>query len=209
MPERLDFKQIAQDIDVEVVAQMLGLSFTLKNGELRAPCPACRRGGDRAIELKPETNTFICYVATPPAGKKNLSGDCIALYAHINGYSGMYRAAKELSEHFSAPASAGRTAPSTAPQAGRAETTAPKKKETVFDAVAFAAKLSFTDEVAALGILEADATRLGVGFYRGRVYFPMRHPDGTVAGFIGFADGELKLPKTWLPSNVVPFQKRA
>ena len=173
MPERLDFKQIARDIDVEAVAQLLGLSFTLKNGELRAACPACGRGGDRAIELKPETNTFICYVAPPPPGNKHLSGDCIALYAHINGYNGMYRAAKELSEHFSAPAAAGRTAPSTAPQKpdGRKQPASASKE---FDPAAFASKLTYTDEVSALGITEEDATRLGIGFTRGKVYIALR-----------------------------------
>ena len=36
--------------------------------------------------------------------------------------------------------------------------------------------------------------RLQIGFTRGRVYFPIRNEDGSIAGFVGYADGQLKMP---------------
>jgi hypothetical protein len=33
-----------------------------------------------------------------------------------------------------------------------------------------------------------------IGFYRGQVYIPIRHTDGSNSGFVGYADGQLKLP---------------
>jgi hypothetical protein len=43
------------------------------------------------------------------------------------------------------------------------------------------------------------------------VYIPIRHADGSIGGFIGYADGVLKLPPKWLPaaSNVVTFPKKS
>ena len=73
--------------------------------------------------------------------------------------------------------------------------------------MAFAAKLSFTDEVAELGISEEDATRLQIGFTRGRVYFPIRNEDGSISGFVGYADGQLKMPPQWIQTNVVKLKR--
>jgi hypothetical protein len=82
----------------------------------------------------------------------------------------------------------------TVPPQQKREPTRQAKREQTFDPAAIANKLAFTDEVAALGFREADVERFQVGFYRGRVYVPMRDADGSIAGFIGYADGVLKLP---------------
>src|SRR5258708_29156140 len=42
-----------------------------------------------------------------------------------------------------------------------------------------------------------------IGFTRGRVYFPIRNEDGSIAGFVGYADGQLKMPPQWIGTNVV------
>jgi hypothetical protein len=76
-----------------------------------------------------------------------------------------------------------------------------------FDPVAFAAKLAFTDEVAELGITEEDAARLQIGFTRGKVYFPFRNDDGSISGFTGYADGQLKTPPQWIGTNVVKLKR--
>jgi hypothetical protein len=75
-------------------------------------------------------------------------------------------------------------------QMERGKQPAPKE----FDPVAFAAKLAFTDEAAELGISEEDATRLQIGFTRGKVYFAVRNEDGSISGFIGYADGQIRMP---------------
>src|SRR5579863_3471013 len=109
MPDKLDFKSIAETVDVTAVADMLAVR--LKGN--RAACPACKSGSSNSLELLPETNSFRCHAAEPRPGNKVLAGDCIGLYAHLRGYSGMYRAAKELQEHFGALRT---TAPATSPQ---------------------------------------------------------------------------------------------
>jgi hypothetical protein len=43
--------------------------------------------------------------------------------------------------------------------------------------------------------------RLQIGFTRGKVYFPIRNEDGSVAGFVGYADGQLKMrPLEYAPT---------
>ena len=52
-----------------------------------------------------------------------------------------------------------------------------------------------------LGFTEAAAKDFSIGFYRGQVYIPIRHADGTISGFVGFADGVLKLPPRLPPGG--------
>jgi len=49
--------------------------------------------------------------------------------------------------------------------------------------------------------------RLQIGFTRGRVYFPIRNEDGSIAGFVGYADGQLKMPPQWIGTNVVKLKR--
>jgi hypothetical protein len=66
-----------------------------------------------------------------------------------------------------------------------------------------------TEQVKKLGFTEAAAKDFSIGFYRGHI--PIRHADGSISGFICYADGQLKLPPKWLPpaSNVVTFPKKS
>lgn len=198
MPQRLDFKAIAEDIDIFAVASHLGLVVKAN----RATCPACDT--ERAIEFYPDTNTFYCH-----AGKGG--SDCISLYAHVRGYQGQYRAAKELSEHFlHAKAAEVSSTPPTSPEARTAKSQPSSTK--AFDPEAYAAKLTYSEEVAALGITEDDANRLSIGYastglHRGRVVFPVRNIDGSIAGFVSATD--LKVPNTWQKGNVVPLRRKA
>ena len=66
---------------------------------------------------------------------------------------------------------------------------------------------AFSDEVAEPGISEEDATRLQIGFTRGKVYFPVRNEDGSISGFVGYADGQLKMPPHWIGTNVVKLKR--
>lgn len=199
MPYKVDFKQLATEIDIADVADLLKLKV-IKG---RAHCPVC--DSERAIQLYPETNSFCCHSA-------DISGDCISLYAHVNG-TGMYKAALVLQEQFQTAQAAGMTA--TTPPRREARTAksqpGPTKPERAFDPDAFAAKLAYSPEVEALGISSADAERLGIGWHAQRkaVYFPVRNPDGSLSGFIASKEGQLVLPPKWIASAVVPFKKRA
>jgi hypothetical protein len=64
--------------------------------------------------------------------------------------------------------------------------------------------------IAALGFTEEDAEHFQVGLYRGKLYIPLRHPDGSIAAYWDHANGVLKLPARarWLEQsapNVVKF----
>jgi DNA primase len=208
MPGFIDFKELAERIDVEQVAHHLGLQLKRSGNDVRSSCPACQSDNPRALQLFPETNSFRCYSASK-------SGDCIALYGHIRGL-GMYKAAKELQELFGI-ATASRNNSATAPQKPEGRTAqsqpAPLKKETTFDPEAFAGKLVYSDEVKALNISEEDATRLLIGWHpqRKAIYFPVRNPDGSLSGFVGYRNGELVWPPKWIASgtNVVRIPRRA
>jgi hypothetical protein len=197
MPARLDFKQLAQDIDITDVARLLGVTLSK---DMRATC--C--GSERSLQIFPETNSFRCHSA-------QLSGDCISFYAHIKGFEGMYKAARELSELFrvsgivpTVPDKA--TVPSTPPQKKPER----GKQPAPFDPTAFATKLSFSDEVKALAN-ERDAANFRVGVYRGHLYIPAIYPSGAIAGWWKLVDGKLVPPEKWLPdtSNIVPLRRPA
>jgi hypothetical protein len=201
VPAYIDFKALAEAIHIERVAKHIGLTPKLSGKELRSACPACNSNDERALQILPETNSYRCYAAQQ-------SGDCISLYAHLKGI-GMYKAAKELSELFATPNGARNNSPTTPPQKSEGRTA--KAQPAPFDPAAFAAKLVWSPEVEALGIIEEDATTLAIGFHpqRKRVYFPIRHTDGSIAGFIGYADGKLVMPPRWQGSKVVPLKRRA
>ena len=58
-------------------------------------------------------------------------------------------------------------------------------------------------------VSEEDATRLQIGFTRGKVYFPIRNEDGNISEFVGYSDGQLKMPPQWIRTNNVVKLKRA
>jgi len=181
----LDFKSIKQRHSLEDGARLLNLKVTKSGNQFRGPCPACK-SDDRALAITPQTGWY-CH-------KAQTGGDVIAMVAHVLDLS-MRDAAEWLQA----------TVPQSRPDNPSPQ---PKAKET-FNPVAFAAKLSYSEEVAALGFDEESAERFGVGFLRGKVYIPIRDDTGEIAGFIGYAEGELKLPPKWLPKSNVVALKRA
>lgn len=209
----INFAELKAAIPVDDAARALGLQLTPDGDGYRAPCPYCKSNDKRAIKVTPGVG-FYCH-----SGGKEASGSVIDLVKHVRGYKTLGEAAQFLvdefgtidstvNSHSNSTVSNNRT---TVPQEQRREPTRSPKRETEFDPEAFRKKLKFTDEVAALGFSEEDAERFDIGFYRGLVYFPIRHSNGSISGFIGRdpETGELKLPPKWLePSNVVPLPRR-
>lgn len=189
----IDFKEVKRTVSIEQAAQKLNLTLKPSASQLRGPCPACGDEDPRILALTPSRQLFFCFSA-------KVGGDCIALVQHITGLD-VKDAAEYLVPHT-------REVP-TAPPAQRQEARKEAKKEVVFDPAAFAAKLTFTDEVAALGLTEADAIRLGIGVTRGKLYIALRDEFGFTAGFVSFADGVLKMPPRFLPNPSVVKLKRA
>lgn len=196
MPARLDFKAIAENTDIYEVAKYLGLTITKD----RATCPVCDR--ERSLQFYAETNTFFCHSAQK-------GSDCISLVAHIKGYSGQYPAAKELAEQFAMPS--GTQEVRTAPQKpqGRTEKSQPARAPE-FDPAKFAAKLIYSEEVEALGITEAEAASVALGYHpqRKQLYFALRDEFGFTTGYVA-VKGELKMPPKLLQNPNVVKLKRA
>jgi DNA primase len=192
MSKFIDFKAIKAAVSIEDAANLLNLTLKKSGNQLRGGCPACGNDDDRILALTPARGLFYCFDA-------KTGGDCLALVQHITGLD-VQDAAAYLSPH------PGAAHNSPVPEQKQAAAT---KKEVEFNPAAFAAKLVFSDEVAALGLTEQDAARLGIGFTRGKVYFPMKDDTGFICGFIGYANRELKMPPKWLEQSKVVKLKRA
>jgi hypothetical protein len=59
------------------------------------------------------------------------------------------------------------------------------------------------------GVTTSNQRNRAVGFTRGKVYFPIRNEDGSISGFVGFPDGQLKMPPQWIRTTNVVKLKRA
>jgi len=122
------------------------------------------------LALTPSKSVYYCHHA-------QVGGDVISLAGHILGLS-MKDAAEWLQDTLpdkrdvTVPQKPeGRTAPVAQP--------APPAPQKQFDPDAYAAKLTYDEHVAALGISEEDAAWLSIGYcstglLRGRVAFPIR-----------------------------------
>jgi DNA primase len=197
----IDFKAIKAAVSIEDAANLLKLPLKKSGSQFRTVCPACASDDERTIVLTPSRQLWYCFDA-------KVGGDCIALVQHITGLDAKDAASYLAPQEQTRSAEIPRTSKATVPQKpeGRKQPASPSRE---FDPAAFAAKLSYSDEVAELGLTEEDATRLGIGSVRGKVYFPMKDDTGFICGFIGWGNGELKLPPKWLEQNKVVKLKRA
>jgi hypothetical protein len=214
----LPFEDVEQLANIEQLAHRLGLKTKPSGNQLRCSCPI-HGGNDRALAITPTARSkrgslgvFFCQSAKS-------GGDRIGLVAHCMDI-GQQDAAFFIAEQFGAEEvtvetgtvnnNAASKSRATVPQKQEGGANRPAKSET-FDPAAFSARLIFSQEVAALGFTEELAERFSVGFYRGKVYIPVRDPDGSISGFVGYGDGALKLPPRWLPpaTNIVKFPKSA
>jgi DNA primase len=171
----VDFMAIKAAVSIEDAANLLKLTLKKSGNQLRSNCPACGNEDERIVVITPSRGLFYCFDA-------KVGGDCLALVQHITGLDVKTRP-------LSCPLPGLLTIP--CPQQKKAAAT---KKETAFDPVAFASKLQYTEQVEQLGFTEAAAKDFSIGFYRGQVYIPIRHSDGSMSGFVGYADGQMKLP---------------
>jgi hypothetical protein len=211
----INFAELKASIPIEDAARALRLKLTPEGEGFRSPCPACKGTNLRAITVTPGKG-FYCR-----AGGDEASGSVIDLVMHVKGFKTLGQAAQYLVSEFGTVDSTVESDSNstvckeraTVPPEQRREPTRPPKKDTAFDADAFAAKLKYTQEIGDLGFSQEDAERFDIGFYKGLVYFPVRHQTGSIAGFIGRdpETGELKLPPRWLepkPTNVVALPRR-
>lgn len=193
----IDFAEVKARVPIDQAAERLGLKVSKSGAQLRAPCPACKSGGDRALVITPAKQLFYCFAAEK-------GGDQIALVAHIRECK-MTDAAEFLGGK------------STVPSKGTSTGTVRKDHATVPENEKGALKpLDYLQAdhaaVEAVGFDQETAQALGIGYaskglMRGTVAVPVRLEDGTLAGYIGITEAKLP-PRFHLSTNVVPFQKK-
>ena len=172
----IDFTQLKKDVPIAMAASLLGLTVKQDGNQLRSACPACEKGGDRAIVITPEKGVFYCF-----ADKKG--GDQIALVQHV-----LSLGTKQAGEFL----------------AGKTEgvQTSPEKKKG--DEPFVLSPLSYLEVehelVTALGFPTDVCEAVGIGYapkgvMRGHVAIPIRLPNGKLVGYIGIE--QVKLPPQW------------
>lgn len=192
MSKYIDFATVKQAVSIEQAVQKLALKTTKSGSQLRAACPSCKSGGERALAITPGKNLFYCFAA-------QAGGDQIQLAAHIRGES-TKEAAAWLTGDTHAPEKSSATGKD---HAGEQHGLQPLD---YLDASHIA--------VEAVGFDQETAEALGIGYaskgiMRGTVAIPVRLPDGTLAGYVGIIEARLPARFHLVPANVVPFQKKA
>lgn len=190
MAAHIDFAAVKIAVSIEQAIQHLGLKMKKEGDQYRSPCPACAKGGDRALVATPAKG-FYCF-----GGKKG--GDVIAMVAHVRGCS-QRDAAIELQEAFGINSDDAPAQP-----AKRAEVA----KEAPTEALQPLDHLT-TDHPAieALGLTATACEALGIGYtgkglMRGRIALPLRLPDGTLVGYMGIATAADQAPLLLFPKNL-------
>ena len=77
----LDFASIKQSHPIEQVFPLLGIDAKPYKDQLRAPCPVCKEGGERALVCTPAKGTYYCF------GKCRKGGDVLTLVSAVKGIS--------------------------------------------------------------------------------------------------------------------------
>lgn len=191
--QEIDFASVKQSAPIDTVLRTLGVPKLQQHGDqYRAPCPACKTGGDRALVVTVSKKSFYCF-----ANKRG--GDCIALVAHVQGTSqrdaamhiiqrlqlgNVVEKAEKASHIHSSPEPTGRGAASP-----------------VFRAMEPLLYLdAHHDAVQALGITPETAEHFGGGYagrgtLRGRFCLPIRTTDGMLIAYVGVAVSEEQQPR--------------
>ena len=190
MSRYVDFEEVKTAVSIDQAAQRLGLEVRKAGNQLRAPCPICKAGGDRALAITPAKNLFYCFAAQS-------GGDQLQLVAHVMNCS-----VKDAAEWLDVTST--RTVPT-----GTVPATVSKERAEAFSPLDYLQ--ADHAAVEAIGLDQETASALGIGYapkglMRGTVAIPVRLPDGALAGYIGIT--EARLPPRFHLGNVVPFQAK-
>jgi len=168
----IDFAQLKKDIPIENAVGILGLEVKQEGNQLRGPCPACKRGGERALVITPSKSAWYCFNATQ-------GGDLLNLVQHIAGLASLKQAGEFLVKFAHNPKPADAT-----------------------DELKPLDYLSTEHELlTAVGIPDDVCKAVGIGYaprglMQGTVAIPLRLPDGKLVGYVGIHEVP-KIPKLW------------
>ena len=197
MAKYIDFNALKSEVSIEQVVSLLGLKAAKSGNQLRAPCPTCKTGGDRALAITPSKNLFYCFAAQS-------GGDQIQLAAHIRNET-----VKDAASFLAG------TLQDTGTSTGTGTGTVSKnhaKEGPGFQPLDYLE--AEHPAVEAVGFEPETAQALGIGYagkgiMRGTVAVPIRLTDGTLAGYIGITEAKLPTRFHLIPTNVLPFQRKA
>lgn len=201
----VDFATLKARVSIEQAAQMLGLALRPAGKQFRAPCPACKSGGDRALVVTPERGLFYCFSA-------KAGGDLITLVSHVQG-CGQNEAALLIDRHFGGTV---RTVPRNSDTVPRSSTTVPQGRVDGMEKARELKPLDYLqpvhEAVQALGVSEATCRQFGAGYapkgiMRGRLAIPIHSRDGVLLAYCGRAVREesptLLFPNGFDPAAVI------
>lgn len=168
----VDFQELKARVSIEQASQLLGLTLKQDGHQFRSACPACNKGGERAIVITPAKGVYYCF-----AEKKG--GDQLALVQHIRGCT-----IKEAGQFLS----------------GDAPVPEKKKGEEPFVLQPLAYLEPEHELVIAIGFPFDVCNAVGIGYapkgiMRGTVAVPIRLSSGKLVGYIGVENA--KLPSQW------------
>jgi hypothetical protein len=185
----VDFAALKERVSIEQTATLLGLNTKPTGSQLRAACPSCKEGGDRAIVITPAKGLFYCF-----PGKKG--GDQIELVCHVKGVSQKDAAVLMSGEKIQGTSSV-----------QNSSVPVPQNEKGQLKPLDY---LQPTHEsVQALGISAETATVWESGFaskgmMRGRYAVPIKSKDGELLGYVGIAVQPEQTPRFLLPNNLDP-----
>jgi hypothetical protein len=184
----IDFKHIKETVSVEKAVQLLGLNMKRNGDQLRSGCPRCRAGGERALAVNTEKNSYYCF-------SEKKGGDVISMVAHVRGTS-----VRDAALFLTGGAS-------TQPSKDDASAT-PDPPETTTDGLKPLDYLEPQHEILELlGLTPNVCEALGAGYapkglMAGRIAIPLRLPDGTLVGYFGIATKPDQVPLLKFPANL-------
>lgn len=188
----VDFAEVKASHPIETVIERLGLKMIKRGEQLRGPCPACNKGGDRALVVTPSKGAFYCFA-------DQTGGDVIALVAHIRGQT-MKQAASWIAGDQTPPSGEGKS--DTVPNERKGNEERRLLKPLTY--------LEPDHEVLKpLGISPETLAAFGAGYapkgiMRGRLAIPIRDWEGELIAYCGQAVSDEQSPKLIFPNGFQP-----
>ena len=195
----VDFAALKQQVSISQAVQMLGLAMKTQGSQMRGACPACNQGGERALAVNTEKQSYYCF-----ADRKG--GDVIALVSHITGKSAR-DAAQQMATHFRFTGNGSQVPEQPHP--------APARKPG-FDAESYLKGLdSGAEQLRPLGVAPDtfEAWRAGyckTGLNRGKLAIALCDREGNILGFAGrsLENGQLTFPNGLEPKDIIFGQEK-
>ena len=194
----VDFASLKERVKIEDAAAMLGLPMKQTGEQMRAPCPHCKSGGDRALVITPSKQLFYCFSA-------KTGGDLIKLVSHVRNVAAN-EAAVSLDRHFggtsdNSSTAAGNSTSGTVPQSGSG-----KDNPATRSLQPLTYLQAEHDLVQGLGIEKETAEQFQSGYapkgiLRGRYAVPIHTRDAQLVGYCGIAVKDDQQPRLLFPNG--------